>query len=1352
MIFMIAFKGKKIILTIITVFLMTVVWIASAMVMNAGYGWNEKIWWVNFSQVDYDPISREFLGIASYNDGKWTSWLGLSNGEIDCTKQNGTSLALTLWNTLDANGNYPILGQCFSEQIGWVIANADDNPNNWAAVKPNWDLTWNFWSDTIWWINVSSTDIWQDNVQKWALKAMAEFWVDSSDNENSWWNVPKVLINWSIVNNTTVDFVVGTWSTADNQDYSITGTLTIPAGNYDGTLATAISIPLIISQDANPEPDETIELSLSNPTGDIVFEDVNSDLSIDLTQTYTIINDDLPTFDKVNFVSNNTNASYAKAWDKITISLFINPADTWRIWNDLDFTIWTGWVKNSWNFSKSETVPKFSRNRTYTVQAWDNGTIKVTGINFYDFLNLALTWATLPYTPTTNVIVDTVLPVITLNGDNPQTVLKNTNFSDPWATWVDNIDWTWIIASAGSWSIDIANTWTYSLEYLKSDTAWNTWSLIRTVEVVLWDIPTLSLNWDTTVNQEVKIAYTDSWATFTDTEDGNWSVTASWTVDINSLWSYTLTYDFTDAQWNTATQITRTVNVVDTTAAVITLNGDNPQTVEQNTTFTDLLATWTDNLDGTWTIASASSWSVDTSILWAYNLVYTHTDNAWNVVSTTRIVNVVDTTLPTWLTLNLPTNFNPLTGTWEAGSTVIIKDSNGTVVATGTVDNTWNFSTTIDPVPTNLPLDIEVKDSSWNIITQTWIIASWNADTTLPVVPSIDTDTNGSPLIGTAEAWTTITVIDWNWTIIWTWVVDNNGNYSIDLNPVPNDWNITIKSEDAAWNISQKVVNVSNDLAPVIKTTASVWTWTITEDSASIWWETNKPTSSEIVYWLTISTDKTTGEKDVNPRVTSHNLTLTWLASCTKYYYKTISKDVAWNKTIDWIYNFTTTGCAWNSEVIDTEESPVVLNSSWAIEMPLSIGSWNSRLEVEVPIWYNATNTCAGWWAYFQLKELNKNPIISSLWLPSGKTKTLRTYDLSAYCTATEKLHNFDKALKVKINYSDADIAWLDENALKIYRYNTDSNSWKVLNNCLVDAENNTISCDTNHFSTFGIFTNTSSSIAWWEWTSRHWGYSNKKIWNLEKNSIKTNNSNKNIEINTKESDKERVDQGNKEHIKRITNINWEEKVYYLHNEYNSCETIDRLLDKNYTSNFISELKDISYSLQKNNIIHLEKAGVISGTKENNFEWKRSISRVEFLKIILRSHCLEYRKEDASDLDFIDLDNTSWKAKVIKKSIDLWIAVWDRDKKWNKVFRANDVISHIEATKILLRMALVQNGEEPDSKYKDIQIEWHKKYVEQWEYLWIFNAEDDSYIFSPNLWIDRDKTIEFIYRVIKLYR
>ena len=49
-----------------------------------------------------------------------------------------------------------------------------------------------------------------------------------------------------------------------------------------------------------------------------------------------------------------------------------------------------------------------------------------------------------------------------------------------------------------------------------------------------------------------------------------------------------MTYNVTDSSGNAATEVTRTVNVTDTTAPVITLVGDTQITVEVGTTYTDL--------------------------------------------------------------------------------------------------------------------------------------------------------------------------------------------------------------------------------------------------------------------------------------------------------------------------------------------------------------------------------------------------------------------------------------------------------------------------------------------------------------------------------------------------------------------------------------------------------------------------------------------------------------------------------------------------------------------------------------------------------------------------------------------
>ena len=59
-----------------------------------------------------------------------------------------------------------------------------------------------------------------------------------------------------------------------------------------------------------------------------------------------------------------------------------------------------------------------------------------------------------------------------------------------------------------------------------------------------------------------------------------------------------MTYNVSDAASNPATQVTRTVNVVDTTPPVISLTGANPQVIECSAAYTELGATASDSCDG----------------------------------------------------------------------------------------------------------------------------------------------------------------------------------------------------------------------------------------------------------------------------------------------------------------------------------------------------------------------------------------------------------------------------------------------------------------------------------------------------------------------------------------------------------------------------------------------------------------------------------------------------------------------------------------------------------------------------------------------------------------------------------
>lgn len=108
-----------------------------------------------------------------------------------------------------------------------------------------------------------------------------------------------------------------------------------------------------------------------------------------------------------------------------------------------------------------------------------------------------------------------------------------------------------------------------------------------------------------------------------------------------------MTYDYTDTNSNVATQVTRIVNVVDTTVPVITLTGSGIVTIVKNAAYIDAGSTALDNLDGDISGSITSSGVVDTSTIGSYTVEYDVVDASGNVaIQVTRTVNVVSGDIP----------------------------------------------------------------------------------------------------------------------------------------------------------------------------------------------------------------------------------------------------------------------------------------------------------------------------------------------------------------------------------------------------------------------------------------------------------------------------------------------------------------------------------------------------------------------------------------------------------------------------------------------------------------------------------------------------------------------------------
>jgi hypothetical protein len=179
--------------------------------------------------------------------------------------------------------------------------------------------------------------------------------------------------------------------------------------------------------------------------------------------------------------------------------------------------------------------------------------------------------------------------------------------------------------------------------YTVTDTSNNIGTATRTVHVVDSNAPVITLLGDATVTLECGATYTDAGATANDACQGDLtaSIQTSSAANTSAAGSYTITYTVSDSSGNAATPVTRTVQVNDTTAPVISLIGEATMNVVCHGVFTDPGATATDGCNGDLTASIQVAGTVDTETAGQYTLTYSVSDASGNAATpVTRTVTV----------------------------------------------------------------------------------------------------------------------------------------------------------------------------------------------------------------------------------------------------------------------------------------------------------------------------------------------------------------------------------------------------------------------------------------------------------------------------------------------------------------------------------------------------------------------------------------------------------------------------------------------------------------------------------------------------------------------------------------
>lgn len=291
---------------------------------------------------------------------------------------------------------------------------------------------------------------------------------------------------------------------------------------------------------------------------------------------------------------------------------------------------------------------------------------------------------------------DATAPVITLLGENPITIQVGAVYNDAGATALDNVDGdiSATIATTGL-PINTAIPGAYTITYNVSDAAGNpAIQITRTVNVVDVTTPIITLLGENPITIELGAVYTDAGVTASDDVDGDITANIITVNPVNSniVGVYIITYNVADLSGNPAPEVTRTVNVVDTTAPIITLLGDNPANIEVGYQYSDAGATANDNYDGNITGNIITVNNVNSNVVGTYAVTYNVSDLSGNpAAEVVRTVNVTpDATAPV-ITLN-------------SGNKSIYQGTIYTDLGAAALDNI-DGNITANIIVTGLPLD-----------------------------------------------------------------------------------------------------------------------------------------------------------------------------------------------------------------------------------------------------------------------------------------------------------------------------------------------------------------------------------------------------------------------------------------------------------------------------------------------------------------------------------------------------------------------------------------------------------------------------------------------------------------------
>ena len=402
--------------------------------------------------------------------------------------------------------------------------------------------------------------------------------------------------------------------------------------------------------------DGTLDPSIIGSTVNYTYtadDDAAGNPGASINRTVTVVDYNPLTITSLTVSSDNfANSSYAKAGDEINITLVTDGSDVGNV---------TGNILGADDFAQSSSSGTIIFSKTIN-QSDTNGNLTfdifVTNSSGYA---ASITQNDLA----SNIIIDTISPTTTLNGNNETAIEFGSTYEDPGATVTDaSYENPQIIYSSDV--VDTFTIGTYTLVYTTlADPAGNPGSSIKRIVTVSDSTPVM-LNSLIINTSNTNPAYAKAGDLITVTLVANQIISSADTTIQNEVVTHTIQNDTLYANYtvqngqegNTTFEITAyfdsslplTVNgsnlnsniYIDTEKPQLTLIGHSNITIPIDQSYTDTIANVSDNDPAYNGIASSNASKVDTANAGTYTIVYSaDADAAGNIPDNiTRTVTV----------------------------------------------------------------------------------------------------------------------------------------------------------------------------------------------------------------------------------------------------------------------------------------------------------------------------------------------------------------------------------------------------------------------------------------------------------------------------------------------------------------------------------------------------------------------------------------------------------------------------------------------------------------------------------------------------------------------------------------